>query len=137
MFSKIDDKVCDCKYRITQEGLATILPYLDKDILVQINKEEFKKLLLDLNDHSTESFSELVREKLNSLSNGCCVIIYNEPIFKINENDKAMIMTLPIVCWKGKTTLRPFISKSERTHFLRICGIDTSSLGMFINHDYV
>jgi len=45
LFSKIDDKVCDCKYRITQEGLATILPYLDKDILVQINKEEFKKPL--------------------------------------------------------------------------------------------
>jgi len=125
LFAKIDDKICDCGYRVTQEGIPTLLPYLDPNSLVEISKEELKKLLL-AEDHSSDTFSEPVRQKLSTLPNGCCVVTYRESIGGDQNND---IMTLPIVCWKGSTSLRPFVSKNEKIHFLRICGIDTSPLG--------
>lgn len=31
--------------------------------------------------------------------------------------------------WKGKSTIRPFVNKEDRKHYLRLCGLDISVLG--------
>lgn len=37
-----------------------------------------------------------------------------------------------LVAWKGKTSVRAYVAKSDRIHYLRLCGADVSKFGMFL-----
>jgi len=121
MFCRADDKVADCNYRIAQEGLPSILPFLDPEILIYLDQDE----VITLMKHDI-TFHELLRvetqEKLKTIRGGSSVVIHRKA-----NSEKDMIIAICV--WKGKDTLRPFIAKSERIHFLRICGVDTMELG--------
>lgn len=124
MFCRADDKVADCNYRIAQEGLPSILPYLDPELLICLDQDE----IITLMKHEI-TFHELLRtetqEKLKTIRGGSSVVIHR-------KTDAGQNMLMAICVWKGKDTLRPFIAKSERIHFLRICGVDTVELGKCI-----
>jgi hypothetical protein len=40
-------------------------------------------------------------------------------------------MTLVMVGWKGKDTVRAYVAKNDRVHLLRLCGGDTTFFGKF------
>lgn len=38
-----------------------------------------------------------------------------------------------VVAWKGKTSVRAYVAKCDRIHYLRLCGADLSKYGKFPN----
>ncbi|XP_053212199.1 RNA cytosine-C(5)-methyltransferase NSUN2-like [Panonychus citri] len=129
LFSRADDKVCDVGYRITQEGLASLYPYLDKDNMVPLTASEMA-LLMSQEMTTHEELEKVTQEKLSTLPSGCIVAIYREQLNSKSPSGEIINeeMVIPLCIWKGKTTVRPFVSKTERIHFLRICGGDTKEL---------
>ncbi|RWS08052.1 tRNA (cytosine(34)-C(5))-methyltransferase-like protein, partial [Dinothrombium tinctorium] len=103
IFSRIDDKVCSCSYRITQEGLSSIYPYISPEILVTIDKNEIE-LILKNESVLNENLREVTQQKLSQLPSGCCVLVYKQMIVAENEQEEEML--IPFCGWKGKTTLR-------------------------------
>ncbi|XP_015791430.1 tRNA (cytosine(34)-C(5))-methyltransferase [Tetranychus urticae] len=129
LFCRADDKVCDVGYRITQEGLSSLFPYLDKENMVTLNATELALVMTqEMTRH--EELEESTRLKLSTLPSGCIVAIYCENLTSKCPNRGTINhdMVVPLCIWKGKNTVRPFVSKSERIHFLRICGGDTKEL---------
>lgn len=123
VFCKADDKVAECPYRIAQEGIATLLPYLDSKNLVRLTKNELIALMQrELIAH--EELSPETVERLKLVPSGSCVCVYRD-----GEDGDEQKMVIPICCWKGMNTLRAFLQKSERIHYLRMCGVDTTNLG--------
>jgi len=76
--------------------------------------------LLSNDNMPLEAFS--VGERLKTLNSGCCVLVINRDA----EHNTGFPLTLPICCWKGKTSMRAYIAKNERNHFLRLCGADVT-----------
>lgn len=128
MFSKVQDKaVTSCGYRITQEGLPILYPYLDKRKIVDVTRDEFGQILSAEESAQNENFSQETQTKLAELGSGCCVIQYREKV--INNKGEEEEMLLPVSAWKGKASTRPYICKTERLHFLTLCKFDTSEYG--------
>ncbi|RWS25402.1 tRNA (cytosine(34)-C(5))-methyltransferase-like protein, partial [Leptotrombidium deliense] len=124
LFSRIDDKVCGCSYRITQDGLNCLFPYLNPESIVELDIAELELIMMN-ESVLNEKLRVETQEKLSTLPSGCCVLIHRRIISTENGEQE---MLLPFCGWKGKTTLRPYIMRTERMHFLRLCGFETESL---------
>lgn len=132
VFTRADDKIADCSYRITQEGIATLLPYLDTNTLIELTKDDLITLTSrELIHH--EELKEATIERLKQVPSGSCVCVYRDKGDEEDDDKREEKMVIPICCWKGMSTLRAFLQKSERMHFLRICGVDTAEMGKFDN----
>ena len=102
-------------------------PYLDKQKIVEVDQEEFRQILTAEESAQNENFSQRTRSRLAEFGSGCCIIEYRHKVRNDSGEEKEML--LPISAWKGKASTRPYICKSERLHFLRICNFDTSNFG--------
>ncbi len=128
MFARSDDKVNPCGYRLTQEGLPSLYPYLTSEKVVEIETES-AKLLLSSENVTLENFCEKDRNEFSKLSSGCCVLVVKKEAHLNND----IPLVLPVCAWKGKNSMRAYIAKNERIHFLRICGADVTQTGSRIN----
>ncbi len=131
MFARSDDKVNPCGFRLTQEGLPSLYPYLTSEKVVEIETESVKQLLSSENV-ALEDFNEKDSNEFSKLSSGCCVLVVKKEADLNND----MPLVLPICAWKGKNSMRAYIAKNERIHFLRICGADVTQTGFRINNSY-
>lgn len=113
-----------CGFRLTQEGLPSLFPYMSPDKVVEIDCTDAKQLLSSENV-SLDQFNERYRQKLLELHSGCCVLV-----IKRDDQQNDLSLTLPICCWKGKNSMRAYIAKNERIHFLRLCGADVTETGI-------
>jgi hypothetical protein len=127
MFAKVQDKSSNCAYRVTQEGLPILYPYLDRSKIVTVERDEFFSILSAEECVQNETFSESTQKRLSEIGSGCCVVQLREEVADAQGQKK--VMWLPISAWKGKLTTRPYICKSERLHFMRLCNFDISSFG--------
>ena len=125
LLSRSDDKVNPCGFRLTQEGLPSLFPYLNADKVVEIDTNDATKLLLSENV-TLDQFNDKYKERLLELNSGCCVLV----IKRDAEDNSGLPLTLPICCWKGKNSMRAYIAKNERIHFLRLCGADVTETGL-------
>lgn len=117
MFIRSDNKGADCVFRIAQEGAQILMESMSQRC-VKITREDMTMLLLkdDLEAPlETSKLSSIATTQLDKLDTGCVVL---------ENNDDALKMVL--VGWKGKLSLRAYIPKSERVHYLRLCGADVS-----------
>ncbi|XP_054158247.1 RNA cytosine-C(5)-methyltransferase NSUN2-like [Oppia nitens] len=121
LFSRSDDKVNPCGFRITQEGLQSLYPYLNNDDVIELSTSDAKQLLSNDN-MPLDQFTGCDPQKLIKLSSGCCVLVIKKDV----ESNEDLPLILPICCWKGKTSLRAYIAKNERIHYLRLCGADVT-----------
>ncbi|CEF97450.1 RNA (C5-cytosine) methyltransferase [Ostreococcus tauri] len=102
----------DCAYRITQEGLGTVLPHLSKQI-VRVRASELETILARQQDESTASRStsrtssdnvpeEITHEKsiknINNVSDGCVILV---PKAKSQEHEREA-SALAVACWLGR-----------------------------------
>ena len=125
LFSRSDDKVNPCGFRLTQEGLPSLFPYLNADKVVEIDTNDATKLLSSENV-ALDQFNEKYQKRLLELNSGCCVLVIKRDV----KENKDLSLTLPICCWKGKNSMRAYIAKNERIHFLRLCGADVTETGL-------
>lgn len=93
--------------------------------MVKIEANE-AQLLLSSESVPFEQFCDTTREVLLKLDSGCCILVIN---LHTNGQDE-MPLILPFCAWKGKTSMRAYIAKNERIHFLRICGFDVNEEGI-------
>jgi len=117
MFIRSDNKGADCVFRIAQEGAQILMEYMNQRC-VKITREDMTKLLLkdDLEAPlEIEKLSSTANTELTGNNTGCLIL---------ENNDDALKMVL--VGWKGKSSIRAYIPKSERVHYLRLCGADVS-----------
>ncbi|XP_004597971.2 RNA cytosine C(5)-methyltransferase NSUN2 [Ochotona princeps] len=108
----------DCAFRLAQEGIYTLYPFINSRIIT-VTIEDVKILLTQENPFLRKLSSETYSQA-KDLAKGSIVLKY--------EPDPAKPDTLqcPIVLcgWRGKTSIRTFVPKNERLHYLRMMGLE-------------
>ncbi|XP_008588557.1 PREDICTED: tRNA (cytosine(34)-C(5))-methyltransferase [Galeopterus variegatus] len=108
----------DCAFRLAQEGIYTLYPFINSRIIT-VTMEDVKILLTQENPFFRKLSSETYSQA-KDLAKGSIVLKY--------EPDSANPDTLqcPIVLcgWRGKASIRTFVPKNERLHYLRMMGLE-------------
>ena len=137
--------------RLAQEGALMTIPFLGKRMIYPTKKDLQTLLLSSDIDHPpllTEMEPDTIRQ-LEALETGSVAFIYEEPkgrdkLISILASSVLHCMTsklslkifisekqeshlkLEIVGWKGKASVRAYVPKNDRIHYLRLLGGDTS-----------
>jgi len=122
-FAKCENKGATCNFRLAQEGALMTIPFLGKRMIYPTKKDLQTLLLSSDIDHPpllTEMEPDTIRQ-LEALETGSVAFIYEEPKEKQESHLK-----LEIVGWKGKASVRAYVPKNDRIHYLRLLGGDTS-----------
>ncbi|GIX74820.1 hypothetical protein CDAR_73862 [Caerostris darwini] len=120
--SRSENKDTMCKYRLTQEGVSTIFPYMG-DRKLDLNRDDLIVLLS--HEYPVHTlFSQETQEKLPKIESGCLVLCYTGNIGAEDE------FKVQLCGWKANQTLRCYIPKKGRAHYLRIIGVDVSEFEM-------
>lgn len=113
--------VPDCDFRINQEGLMCLHHYFPTR-RVDITKEDVITLLTQENPYLT-NLGDVAFQQLSSFDPGSCIFTY-KPTEKNPDPDCEMIF-----CgWKGKMSVRSFVGKHARSHYLRLCGVELENI---------
>ncbi|CAG9533193.1 unnamed protein product [Cercopithifilaria johnstoni] len=116
IFGRVENKYNLCRFRILQDGVRTILPYLRKRA-VEISVEDMCKILKAENGKGNCLRDELAcGEKFRDISSGSVVLVSEYNGLK------------QVICaWMGARSLAPYVSKEEKIHALRMLNCDTSN----------
>jgi len=118
-FVRADNKGSGCDYRIAQEGALSTIPFI-KNRVLRPGKEDLVRILQSSEIErppEVRQFTETFRAQLEAIETGSVAYVYTEA-------DTGM--SIEIVGWKGKTTVRAYVPKNERLHYLRLVGADTT-----------
>lgn len=120
LFCRCDNKKSSpTEFRLTQEGLLTVLSYLRYRV-VSVGKPDII-YLLSSNFPELSKLSTATTQALESYENGSLALICEE-----EHEDKSIGKLLMGLCaWKGAMSLRAYVPKNEKLHYLRLCGVDT------------
>ncbi|EMP28679.1 tRNA (cytosine(34)-C(5))-methyltransferase [Chelonia mydas] len=113
-----DGEQFGCAFRLAQEGIYTLYPFVNARI-INVCIEDVKVLLTQENPFLSKFTSE-THKRVKDLAMGSIVLKY-EP-----DPSKPDTLQCPIVLcgWHGKTSLRAFVPKNERLHYLRMMGVE-------------
>ncbi|XP_073443970.1 RNA cytosine C(5)-methyltransferase NSUN2 [Dendrobates tinctorius] len=113
-----DGEQYGCAYRLAQEGIYTIYPFI-KSRVVMVSVDDIKILLTQENPFLSK-FSSETQKQTKDLAMGSIILKY-EP-----DPQKPETLQCPIVLcgWRGKTSIRSFVPKNERMHYLRMMGVE-------------
>uniref|UniRef100_A0A8C0TMW6 tRNA (cytosine(34)-C(5))-methyltransferase n=1 Tax=Canis lupus familiaris TaxID=9615 RepID=A0A8C0TMW6_CANLF len=108
----------DCAFRLAQEGIYTLYPFINSRIIT-VSMEDVKILLTQENPFFRKLSSETYSQA-KDLAKGSIVLKY-EP-----DPTKPDTLQCPIVLcgWRGKASIRTFVPKNERLHYLRRVGVE-------------
>ncbi|XP_069113515.1 RNA cytosine-C(5)-methyltransferase NSUN2-like [Argopecten irradians] len=113
--------VTACDFRLNQEGLGALHNMITGRTL-HFGRDDMLTLLSQDNPYF-ERFTENAKEQFKKIGPGSAVFKY------CPKNSDAEPACDIIVCgWKGKTSTRPFVGKHERTHYLRLFGLELEEL---------
>lgn len=118
-FARCDNKGMHCCFRIAQEGLGSIEPFIGSKRRVRITKSDIM-ILMNNNDPKFPPETTLLdvetQERLGEISQGSCVLEY--------RGEDGLNITL--VGWRGVRSVRAYIPVSDCIHYLRLLGGDVS-----------
>lgn len=121
-FSLCDQKGAKADFRLAQEGALMTIPFIDKRKIYPTKHD--LEILLDNQDidkpPEISSFSEEFKKSIEDVETGSVAMIYEAK----DGVDKGL--RVEIVGWKGKESLRAYVPKNERLHYLRLIGGNTS-----------
>ena len=102
---------------------------MSRDRIALITASEFEKII-NCDDHvDTSNLQPDTINQLNKFPSGTVILEYRHPVRQ--EDGSLKDLALPFTCWKGRTTIRPFVNKYARVHYMRICGFDLTKQGKF------
>uniref|UniRef100_H0VBT0 tRNA (cytosine(34)-C(5))-methyltransferase n=1 Tax=Cavia porcellus TaxID=10141 RepID=H0VBT0_CAVPO len=108
----------DCAFRLAQEGIYTLYPFINSRIIT-VSMEDVKILLTQENPFfrklSVETYSQA-----KDMAKGSVVLKY-EPD---STNPEALQCPVVLCGWRGKASIRTFVPKNERLHYLRMMGLE-------------
>ncbi|XP_007660945.2 RNA cytosine C(5)-methyltransferase NSUN2 [Ornithorhynchus anatinus] len=113
-----DGEQFGCAFRLAQEGIYTLYPFINSRI-ISVCMEDVKVLLTQENPFFSK-FSSETHKQAKDMVMGSIVLKY-EP-----DAQKQDTLQCPIVLcgWRGKTSIRAFVPKNERFHYLRMMGVE-------------
>ena len=97
------------------------IPFMSKRIIHPTLKD-LEVLLLSSDVDKPPSHDELsdeIRSQFDKLDTGSLALVYE-------EKRQGYSIRLELVGWKGKNSLRAYVPKNERVHYLRLIGSDVS-----------
>ncbi|XP_063629060.1 tRNA (cytosine(34)-C(5))-methyltransferase [Cydia splendana] len=119
-FVRCDNKNMTCAFRLSQEGLASVAPFIGLRRRVRILKEDLVLVLQNDNPSSPPDlklFSEHAQAQLKDLATGSCILQYQDPESSLH---------LTLVGWRGVHSLRAYTATPDTVHYLRLLGADFS-----------
>lgn len=111
------DKNSECDFRLVNEGLNSLQEFITLR-RISIPKQDLTKLLASFNPTESpliETFSEHTQNAVKDLSQGSCVLDCDDGELRVTLGG-----------WRGKQTLRAYVSHQDAIHYLRILGEDVS-----------
>ncbi|KAL0861678.1 hypothetical protein ABMA27_009164 [Loxostege sticticalis] len=119
-FVRCDNKNMMCPFRLSQEGLASIVPFVGAKRRVRILKEDL--ILVLQNDNPSKPpelhrFTEHTQQLVKDLATGSCILEFQ---------DTESSLQLTLVGWRGVHSLRAYTATSDTVHYLRLLGADFS-----------
>ncbi|XP_067858013.1 RNA cytosine C(5)-methyltransferase NSUN2 [Heptranchias perlo] len=113
-----DGEEFGCAFRLAQEGIYTLNPYINGRI-IKISVEDVMVLLTQENPFIGKLTSD-PQKQAKKLNMGSIVLKY-EPDPLNTEGPKCPI----VLCgWRGKNSIRAFVARNERFHYLRMLGVE-------------
>uniref|UniRef100_A0A8C6EC71 tRNA (cytosine(34)-C(5))-methyltransferase n=1 Tax=Moschus moschiferus TaxID=68415 RepID=A0A8C6EC71_MOSMO len=108
----------DCAFRLAQEGIYTLYPFINSRIIT-VSIEDVQVLLTQENPFFRKLSSEAYSQ-VKDMAKGSIVLKY-EP-----DPTKPDALQCPIVLcgWRGKASVRTFVPRNERLHYLRMMGLE-------------
>ncbi|KAM4027069.1 RNA cytosine C(5)-methyltransferase NSUN2 [Anomaloglossus baeobatrachus] len=113
-----DGEQYGCAYRLAQEGIYTIYPFI-KSRVVMVSVEDIKVLLTQENPFLSK-FSSETQKQTKELVMGSIILKY-EPD---SQKPDTLQCSIVLCGWRGKTSIRSFVPKNERMHYLRMMGVE-------------
>lgn len=108
----------DCAFRLAQEGIYTLYPFINSRIIT-VSMEDVKILLTQENPFFRKLSSETYSQA-KDMAKGSVVLKY-EP----DSTDPEALQCPIVLCgWRGKASIRTFVPKNERLHYLRMMGLE-------------
>uniref|UniRef100_H0XCE3 tRNA (cytosine(34)-C(5))-methyltransferase n=1 Tax=Otolemur garnettii TaxID=30611 RepID=H0XCE3_OTOGA len=108
----------DCAFRLAQEGIYTLYPFINSRIIT-VSMEDVKILLTQENPFFRKLSSETYSQA-KDLAKGSIVLKYEpDP-----TNPDALQCPIVLCGWRGKASIRTFVPKNERLHYLRMMGLE-------------
>ncbi|XP_044744391.1 tRNA (cytosine(34)-C(5))-methyltransferase [Coccinella septempunctata] len=123
-FVRCDNKNMKCAFRIANDGLESIYPFIGEDRKVDIPREDLITLLMNndpMNSPPIHTLSESIQKQVADLSPGSCVLVYTE-----NKDEAKEPFVLHLSGWRGTTSLRCYTTQHSTVHLLRLLGGDIS-----------
>ncbi|XP_060531171.1 LOW QUALITY PROTEIN: tRNA (cytosine(34)-C(5))-methyltransferase [Cylas formicarius] len=123
-FVRCDNKNMKCPFRIANDGLESIYPYVGKSRKVDIPRDDLITLLMNDKPQKSPpitSLSRTVQDQVRDLSPGSCILIYKE-----NMKDSNIPLIIHVSGWRGTTSLRCYMTQHSTVHLLRLLGGDIS-----------
>lgn len=118
-FVRCENKGATCDYRIAQEGAISTVPFIQARRVHPARPD--LELLLQSDDldkpPEIEAMTEGFQKELATITTGSVAFIYSEP-----DTD----LTVEVVGWKGNVSVRAYVPRNDRLHYLRLIGADTS-----------
>ncbi|XP_064640882.1 RNA cytosine-C(5)-methyltransferase NSUN2-like [Lineus longissimus] len=114
-----DNPAVQCDYRLTQDAIHTFSPFLSRRF-VKISMANIVTLLSEDAPFFFKFATDFANE-METYSQGSLILKYTP-----EDTPGAPKCNLTIVGWRGKTSLRSFVPRYERSHFLRLCGIEAN-----------
>lgn len=129
---RTDNKGAVCDFRLAQEGIQSIVPLISKR-RVQVTRND---LMLLLNDDDNElppdlaNMSQSCRDQSKDMVTGSVLLEYHgAPTVEEDQQSTAKDedkIKIELVGWKGKSSMRCYVARNDRIHYLRLLRADTS-----------
>uniref|UniRef100_H3CV39 tRNA (cytosine(34)-C(5))-methyltransferase n=1 Tax=Tetraodon nigroviridis TaxID=99883 RepID=H3CV39_TETNG len=113
-----DGEEFGCPFRLAQEGIYTLQPYI-RSRIIRVSVEDIKVLLTQENPFLSK-LQDDAHAQAKKICMGSIVLKY------IPNPDSPAEPQCPIqLCgWRGKTSIRAFVPRNERFHYLRMLGVE-------------
>uniref|UniRef100_A0A4W5MFI7 tRNA (cytosine(34)-C(5))-methyltransferase n=1 Tax=Hucho hucho TaxID=62062 RepID=A0A4W5MFI7_9TELE len=108
-----DGEEFGCAFRLAQEGIYTLFPYI-RSRMITVSVEDIKILLTQENPKCF-MFSSSVSTGMGS------IVLKFRPD---NSNPDGPQCPIELCGWRGKTSIRAFVPRNERFHYLRMLGVE-------------
>lgn len=118
LFTRTDEKEDRCHYRLAQESLSIIVPYINKRVIEAATEDDLTKVIRSPNVLLND-LSPATRAQLSDIAEGSVAVVYKDP--KTEQ-------TFMLSGWRGKVSIAAYVTQENRVHILRMLGQDTSSI---------
>ncbi|XP_070777880.1 RNA cytosine C(5)-methyltransferase NSUN2 [Enoplosus armatus] len=113
-----DGEEFGCAFRLAQEGIYTLQPYI-RSRIIRVSVEDIKVLLTQENPFLSK-LQDDAHAQAKKLVMGSIVLKY----IPNPNNPEEPQCPIQLCGWRGKTSIRAFVPRNERFHYLRLLGVE-------------